>query len=194
MRAFKTLALAAALCFASAGAATLCYAQGVDVTPSPPATAPVDTTVDFVDVWAAWAPVLMNSIGAVVAAIAGWLAIVVKSKFNIDIEARHREAFQSAVTNAAGLLIGKVGDLAGSLRLDVRNPVVAESIEYVLKAAPDALKYFGLFDPDEIGEKIIAKAGVIAATNTPMESVNVAQVGGTPVTPGTPVKPGKAGA
>lgn len=127
-----------------------------------------DTTVDVGSIWDAWAPSLNELVGTIVAAIVGWLALIVKSKLNIDIEARHREALQAALLQAAGLVIGKVGDLTKAVKIDVKSAALAEGIEYVLSSAPDALSFFGL-DMDDIAEKLKAKIGVVAATNTPLD-------------------------
>lgn len=134
-----------------------------------------DTFVDLGPVVRAWTEALMAAIGSIVAAAIGWLVVIAKNKFNIDIEARHREALQTALTNGAGLLIEKAPDLAEGIRINVRNEKLAGGIEYVLRSAPDALKYFGLLDPSDIAEKLVAKAKVIAATGTPTPVVGDAQ-------------------
>lgn len=112
-------------------------------------------------------PYLVEVASVFVAAIVGWLATTIKAKLGIDIEARHREALQAALTNAAGLVINRAGGAASALKLPVQSPAIAEGLTYVIKNAPDALAYFGI-TPDgaaaALAEKLEAKIGVIAAS------------------------------
>jgi hypothetical protein len=65
----------------------------------------------------------------------------------IEIEARHREALQSALANAARVAIDK-GD-------------VQEGVDYVLRSVPDAIKALAVDGADHIEELLaphIAKA------------------------------------
>lgn len=57
-------------------------------------------------------------------------------KLGLDIEAQHRDALQSALTNAAMIAIAR-----GS-----RNGATGAAIGYVKKSVPDAVKKFGLDD------------------------------------------------
>jgi hypothetical protein len=110
-------------------------------------------------------PYLVEVAGLVIAGVVGWLATAVKAKLGIDIEARHREALQAALTNAAGLVINRTGGAVGALHLPTHNPIIAEGVDYVVKAAPDALKHFGI-TPEAaasvLAEKLEAKIGLIA--------------------------------
>lgn len=99
-------------------------------------------------------------VGVVVAAIGGYLANLLRIKFGLQIEEQHRNAFQTALTNAAGLAIAKGKDIVGGKTVDVKNPAIADAVNYVIKAAPDALKYFGI-TPASIAEKITAKIGTM---------------------------------
>lgn len=118
-----------------------------------------ETTVAVGGFYALAQPYLVTIAGVIAAAIVGWIAELVRRKFNLDIEARHREALQTALTNGAGLLIARGGDALAGKKIDVKNPVAAAAINYVLAGAPDAIKYFGL-TPDAVGEKLAAKLGV----------------------------------
>ena len=96
------------------------------------------------------------------AAIAGWLANLLRVKFGLQIEEQHRNALQTALTNAAGLAIAKGADLTAGKKLDVKSVPVSAAVDYVVAAVPDALKYFGI-TPDAVAEKIAAKLGVVQA-------------------------------
>lgn len=68
------------------------------------------------------------------------IGLVVKGfrKLGIDIEARHREALQSALENAAKLSLAKAG-LGGGI-------VARDAVDYVKQSVPDAVAAFGLDD------------------------------------------------
>lgn len=112
-------------------------------------------------------PFLVELASVFVSAVVFWIATTMKAKLNIDIEARHREALQAALTNAAGLVINRAGGMASALILPSRNPMILEGVDYVVKSAPDALKHFGI-TPEAAGavltEKLEAKIGVMVST------------------------------
>ncbi len=111
-------------------------------------------------------PYLLEIAGVFVAAVVGWLATWIKAKLGIDIEARHREALQAALTNAAGLAIARAGDAAAAIKLPAQADQIEDALDYVKKAAPDAMKHFGI-GPADIREKLRAKIGVLAAGALP---------------------------
>lgn len=84
---------------------------------------------------AVFRPYLVELAGIFVAALAAWLFKLIREKLGLDIEARHREAFQTALTPAAGLLIGSLGSGALAARLPVDGPGIAEGVTYVQQAA-----------------------------------------------------------
>jgi hypothetical protein len=77
-----------------------------------------------------------------VSAIVGWVATAVTKLVGVKIEESHRQALQTALTNAAALVAQKGMDFA---------------IAYVKQSAGDAVKKFGLTDVD-LAPKIQAKA------------------------------------
>lgn len=107
-------------------------------------------------------PYLIELAGIFVAALAAWLFKLIREKLGLDIEARHREAFQTALTQAAGMLISRLGSGAMAVRLPVDSTGIADGVTYVQQAVPDAVARFGL-DPNAIAEKLAAKIGVLAA-------------------------------
>jgi hypothetical protein len=112
-------------------------------------------------------PYLVELAGVFVAALAAWLFKLLREKLGIDIEAKHRDALQAALTNAAGLVINRAGGLAGALALPNSNPIVQQGVSYVIEATPDALRHFGI-TPEEarrvLTEKLEAKIGVLIST------------------------------
>ena len=101
-------------------------------------------------------PYLLAVVSVIATAIVGWLAELLRRKFNLDIDASHREALQTALTNGAGLLLGKIGGAASGKKLDLKSVVLAEAVNYVLQAVPDAIRHFGI-PPESLAEKILAK-------------------------------------
>ncbi|MDU0341343.1 hypothetical protein [Bosea rubneri] len=110
-------------------------------------------------------PYLIELAGIFVGALAAWLFKLVREKLGLDIEARHREAFQIALTQAAGMLIQRLGSGGMAIRLPVDSPGIADGVPYVQQAVPDAVARFRL-NPDEIAEKLTAKIGFVAAAAT----------------------------
>lgn len=122
-------------------------------------TAPT-TVINLGDLIAPWLEYLVGIVVVLIGALVTWITTMVKAKTGYDIEAHHREAFQTALTNAAGLVIQRGGELAAGVNIDVKNPAIRDAIMYVNDAAPDAVKYFGV-TPNAIAEKLNAKLGVV---------------------------------
>lgn len=74
-------------------------------------------------------PIGIEMIGLVVAASLTWAAKRFRDWTGIEIEARHREALQSALTNAAVLAAARGSTVA---------------VGYVLASVPDAVRHFRL--------------------------------------------------
>lgn len=120
------------------------------------------TTVNLGDLFAPWAEMLIGAFAVLVTAILGWIAAQIKAKTGIDIEARHREALQTALTNAAGLVLSKLHGKAAEVEFDLRSVAVAQGVRYVMAAVPDAVERFGL-SPEQLAEKLVAKLGLVTA-------------------------------
>jgi hypothetical protein len=82
-------------------------------------------------------PYLLAVVSVLATASVGWLAERLRRKSNLDIDAAHREALQTALTNGAGLLVGKAGNAAAGKKLDLKSAALAEAVNYVLQAVPD---------------------------------------------------------
>jgi len=121
-----------------------------------------NTSVNVGELLAPWLEMLVGAIAVLIAALLSWITAMIKQKTGIDIEARHREALQTALTNGAGLILAKVKDSVAGKEIDVRSEIVRDAISYVNQAAPDAVKKFGL-TPQDLAEKLMAKLGLAAA-------------------------------
>lgn len=114
------------------------------------------TEVPVESIYNVMQPYLVAVVSVLAAAIVGWLAELLRRKFNLDIDAAHRDALQTALTNGAGLLIGKAGSALAGKKLDLKSAVLAEAVNYVLQAVPDAIRHFGI-TPEAVAEKLQAK-------------------------------------
>lgn len=114
------------------------------------------TEVPVESIYNVMQPYLVAVVSVLAAAIVGWLAELLRRKFNLDIDAAHRDALQTALTNGAGLLIGKAGGALAGKKLDLKRAVLAEAVNYVLQAVPDAIRHFGI-TPEAVADKLQAK-------------------------------------
>ncbi len=109
-------------------------------------------------------PYLLAIVSVVATAIVGWLAELLRRKFSLEIDAAHRDALQTALTNGAGLLVGKIGHALADRKIDLKSVALAEAVNYVVQAVPDAVRHFGM-TPEAIAEKIQAKLPQVAPGN-----------------------------
>jgi hypothetical protein len=124
-----------------------------------------DTDINVGQLLSPWVEALMSALLVLVTAIIGWIAAAIQRRTGIEIEAKHREALQTALTNAAGLVLNKVKSSLSDVTIDVRHPAIKDAILYINGAVPDAIKNFGL-SPDDLAEKLLAKIGVVTAPTT----------------------------
>lgn len=122
-----------------------------------------DTTIPVAPIWRLAEPYIMALLVPLGGAVVGILVDLARKKLNLDIEARHREALQTALTNGAGLVVARVGASIVDSRIDVKHPAIAAAVGYVLDAAPDAIKRFGL-SAEQLSEKIAAKVPQVVAS------------------------------
>lgn len=115
-------------------------------------------------------PFMVEIVSALILALVGWLVAIVRQKFGIDIDAKHRDALQAALLNAAGLIISRVGGTTRAFNLPASSPELKRGVEYVLSSVPDALKHFGITPETAshlLTEKLEAKIGLLSVTATP---------------------------
>jgi hypothetical protein len=126
--------------------------------------------------------IINAAVTAALAALVGWVAIVIKNKFGIDIEARHREALTEFLQRQASGLVAMGAVRLEGVKIEVKNEAVAAAANAALGAIPDALKFFGL-TPAKIQDMIIdmlpKQPAVAAAAAVAIDTAN----------PATPSKP-----
>ncbi len=84
----------------------------------------------------------------VVMTVVGFVGLWARRWFGLEGEARMREALHSALMTAAGSAIASLSDAAARKlsRIEIESEMVAQAVTYVLKATPDAVRFFGLTD------------------------------------------------
>jgi hypothetical protein len=111
--------------------------------------------------------------------------MVVKTKFNVDIDAQHRAALTTFLQRQASSLVAAGAVKLNGVKIEVSNPAVASAANAALNAIPDALKHFGL-TPAALQSRIIdmlpKEPAVAAAQATALDVAN----------PATPSQPPKA--
>lgn len=127
-------------------------------------TTPVPDSVVVFDGFLGWLrPYVMELLSVIIGACVVWATKKFHDLTGMNIEAKHREALQSALRNGANLVLDKIPD---HVAIDVRSTAVAKGIDYVLGSVPDAVKYFEL-SPEKIAEllkpKIVAPPSVVVA-------------------------------
>jgi hypothetical protein len=128
-------------------------------------SAMADTTIAVGDIWTGVMPYIVAAIGAVITFLVGWVLNLLKTKLGVSIDDSMRASLQTAAANAAGLVLNSLGNQLSGVKIDVGNQFVADAVNYVIKAAPDAVAHFGL-TPDEIAQKILALLPQVANTTT----------------------------
>jgi hypothetical protein len=121
------------------------------------------TSVDIGGFWTALLPYIASAVGGLITFLVGWVLVLVKSKLGLSIDDSMRASLQTAATNATGLVLNKLGNTLNGKTVDVGNVLVADAVNYVMKAAPDAIAHFGL-TPDAIAQKILALLPQVANT------------------------------
>lgn len=112
------------------------------------------SVVSFDPFIAALMPYLEAIALAVITAAFGWVARKVHEWTGITVEAKHREAFQSATLNGARAIAAKYGPT--NVQIDVKSVPLKEGVEFVLRSVPDAVKYFKL-EPEDIARHLEPK-------------------------------------
>lgn len=169
---------AAFLLFASPVFVALAQQPATTIT----STAPVDTTINVGQLLAPWLQILIAAVVSLLLALFGWLTKVINDKMNLSgnasilaIEGQARDALQSALTNAAGLAVMKLGPSLDKMKIDVHSPLIVDAVNTVNKLAGDSVARFGI-TPETVAALIIAKIGVLTASNpnvTPVASTSV---------------------
>lgn len=131
-----------------------------------PALAADDTSVSILPVYKILEPYLVMIVGIVVTTALGWIGMLIKSRFGIELDASMNAKIQSAAMNAAGAVVARMEGPLGNAAIDMRSPMVKQGVDLLLSKVPDAIAHFGL-GPDELARIIQGKIGILQATGSP---------------------------
>lgn len=98
--------------------------------------------------------IVNGAISAALATLVGWVAWTIKNKFNIDIEARHREALTSFLQRQASGLVAAGAVKVQGLKVEVQNEQLAMAANSAIASIPMAMQFFGL-TPARIQQMIV---------------------------------------
>lgn len=139
--------LLAFLCVTMAGAcailASQVHASTAELAGEAPTVFPAAELVGFLS------PYIQAVVSGFVLAVLSVLTPVLKQRWGLDIEARHREALHSALMTGVRDGLGVLQVKAGSTAIEVRSAVVAHAIAWARSSVPDALAKFQLDRDDE---------------------------------------------
>lgn len=96
----------------------------------------------------------------VITALIGWIASLVRKWTGIEVEAKRRQALQSALMNGVRYAIqqlstgGKIVDLSSD---EWRERLIEESMDYIESSVPDALEYFHVWGRDALRRLVLPK-------------------------------------
>jgi hypothetical protein len=122
------------------------------------------TVIRWDEILAPWVSILVPAVGGLLLALLGWAAAELKARTGIAIQQAHLVTLQTTLQNAAGKVLMRLGDKIRDAKLDVRHPAIREAVLYVNGAAADTVKAYELTE-DQIAEKILAKIGVLTASD-----------------------------
>lgn len=114
------------------------------------------------ELWDVFMPVvsmLLVTIAVPAVAALTWKGL---QKLGVDISAEQRNTYQSALENAAGLIVQRLGPRAAGLKnlpMMQADPVVRAAIERVQAGAPDGIAKWQI-TPSEIARDLEAKLGL----------------------------------
>lgn len=93
-------------------------------------------------------------VSAAVMALVGWVAMVLKNKFNVDIEAQYRDALTAFLQRQASSLIADGAVRLEGVKINVQNDALAAAANAAFTAIPQVMKFFNL-TPDRIASMIV---------------------------------------
>ena len=101
-------------------------------------------------------PYVNTAVSIGVTVLVGFLLFILKSKFNIEIDAGHRDTLMTFAQNQAAALVAKGAVKVKGAKIEVDNETLANVANAALSKAPDALAHFGL-TPEKMQERIVAE-------------------------------------
>lgn len=131
----------------------------VNVTPPVVNVPAAPTQGGVIDIGQALGPFLQPYVNAVVGslltALVSWVLLILKNKFNVQIDESNRNALVTALKNQAGSLIADgFVKVEANGKVTVPNQALAEAANEVMGVIPDAAARLG-FTPDYVAKRIV---------------------------------------
>jgi hypothetical protein len=141
----------------------------------PASTEPQEFHIDVKPLIDGLLPYIISALGGVIVILGGLLTAWLKQKFNIDIEAKQREAWQQTATNAAGALIAKgaVSIEQQTGKITIHSEAMADVINTASERVPEAIRALGI-TPEQMAQTITAKVPQVLTGSTPAAAVGKA--------------------
>lgn len=95
---------------------------------------------------------VLPALGLVITAVLTWAANELRRRTGIEIEARHRDALQSALMNGVLFALQKSGWVAGQ---PIPAGILPIARSYVESSVPDALRQFGIDPSNGAGQALL---------------------------------------
>lgn len=114
------------------------------------------TTVDGVAAFGWMQPYVNAATSAVIMFVLGWLAFILKSKWNIEIDATQRATLHAFLARQAASLVADGFVKVTGLKIDVHSQALANAANMAGAAIPGALAHFNL-TPDKLASMIVDK-------------------------------------
>lgn len=101
-------------------------------------------------------PYVNTAVSIGVTMLVGFVLYILKNKFNIEIDAGHRNTLMAFAQNQAAALVAKGAVKVKGAKIEVDNVLLATLANTAIAKAPDALTHFGL-TPEKMQERIVAE-------------------------------------
>jgi hypothetical protein len=97
---------------------------------------------------------IVGLLGVVITAAVGVVGKKLNDRYNLDIEASHRQALQDALHRSVDFATNRAHTLYKDLPpIQARGAVIGTAMQYAMEAVPDAMKKFGIDPSTTAGQK-----------------------------------------
>jgi hypothetical protein len=103
-----------------------------------------------------WLQYVNAGVSGILALGLGWLGLILKNKWGIEIDAKQRELLAAFLSRQAASLVADGFVRINQLKVLVDHPALVAAARTALTAIPDALQHFGL-TPEKLESMIVDK-------------------------------------
>lgn len=101
--------------------------------------------------------VVVSTLAVLLMALGSYAITKLSQKLRIDADSQFNAILNDALVNAVDYAVELAHRRGESVsKLDVRNQVVADAVNYVMEGVPDVLRHFGL-TPERISKLVLAR-------------------------------------